>query len=187
MQRSGDGMSRESDVVGGGRATIGWVALVLLLVTGCLPALALDPLPQPQGPVILTVSGNIDVTNSPRGAEFDREMLEALGHTEIRTTTSWTDGVQVFEGVLARTLMERVGASGTTVTASALNDFVAPVPMDDFERYDVLLATIMNGKQLEVSEWGPMWIVYPRDDNPELLDAKYNDRWVWHLRELQVE
>jgi hypothetical protein len=181
-------MLRDKDVAGSRcRATRGLWAFVLLAGMGCSPVLALDPLPQPQGPVILTVSGNIEVTNSERGAEFDREMLEALGFIEVRTTTSWTDGVQVFEGVLARAVLDRVGAQGTTVTASALNDFVAPVPMDHFRQYDVILATIMNGKQMEVSDWGPIWIVYPRDDYPELLGSKFNDHWVWQLRELRVE
>ena len=154
----------------------------------CAPlAYAQEPLPAPKGPPILLVSGNIEVTNSERGAEFDREMLAALGVTTIETTTSWTDGVQVFEGVLARTVLDRVGASGETVVATALNDFVSPVPMSEIRKYNVLLAMTMNGKQMAVSDKGPIWIVYPRNDHRELQDSKYNDRWVWQLRELRVE
>ena len=182
-------MSRAINLVGRGKS--GWqrfaATCALLVGSLCWPALALEPLPAPTGPVILLVSGNIEVTNSPDGAQFDREMLYALGLAQVRTTTSWTDGPQLFEGVLARSVMERVGASGTTVIATALNDFVAPVPMDEIERYDVLLAASMNGQQMEVSDKGPLWIVYPRDDNPELLDTKYNDRWVWQLRKLHVQ
>jgi hypothetical protein len=150
-------------------------------------AYALDPLPQPQGAVILLVSGNIEITNSEQGAAFDREMLYALGKSQVETSTSWTDGNQQFEGVLARVVLERVGAEGTTAVATALNEFVAPVPMEEIKKYDVLLATHMNGKQMEVSDKGPIWIVYPRDDHPELQDAKFNDRWVWQLKELRVE
>ena len=160
--------------------------LVLLMCSSTL-ANALEPLPAPTGSPILVVSGNIEVTNSERGAEFDREMLTALGLTTVETTTSWTDGNQVFEGVLARTVLDRVGASGDTVIATALNDFVSPVPMSEIRKYNVLLATTMNGKQMEVSDKGPIWIVYPRNDNPELQDSKFNDRWVWQLRELRVE
>lgn len=162
-------------------------ALFIFAAFGPIGAYAADPLPLPQGPVILTVSGNIAVTNSEQGAQFDREMLYALGLTTIETTTSWNDGNQVFEGVLARTVLERVGAEGEQVIATALNDFVAPVPMEEIENYDVLLATVMNSKQMEVSDKGPIWIIYPRNDNPELQDSKYNDRWVWQLKELRVE
>ena len=82
----------------------GWSARLVrtsaaLLVLGWSAAFALDPLPPPQGPVILIVSGDIEITNSDQGAQFDRDMLYALGKTVVETTTSWTDGDQVFEGV----------------------------------------------------------------------------------------
>jgi hypothetical protein len=138
--------------------------------------------------VILTVSGNIAVSNSENGkALFDREMLYALGLTDITTTTSWTDGEQLFRGVLLRTVLQRVGAKGTTINATALNDFEAPIPVEEVERYDVLLATEMNGAEMKVSDKGPIWIVYPRSDHPELLDPILNDRWVWQLSSLEVQ
>jgi hypothetical protein len=159
-------------------------ALLSLLA---VPALGLEVLPRPEGKVILTISGNIAITNSPRGAEFDRQMLQSLGLSTISTTTTWTDGVQLFEGVLVRKVLERVGAKGTQAVATALNDFVAPVPLEEVQQYDVLLAMNMNGKEMQVSDWGPLWIVYPRDNHPELQDARFNERWVWQLRELRIE
>ena len=174
---------------GAGVLDAGWrrLAAALLLALTTPAALAAEPLPPPAGPVILLVSGAIEVTNSERGAEFDREMLEALGIAEIRTTTAWTDGVQQFEGVLLRSVLERVGAAGTTITGIALNDYRAPIPFEDAARYDVLLAGVMNGTALQVRDRGPLWIVYPRDTHSELQEPQYNDRWVWQLRELQVQ
>ena len=150
-------------------------------------AQAADPLPTPTGPVILTVSGAIEVTNSPEGAAFDKQMLVDLGLTEIKTTTPWTDGVQVFSGVIGRTVLERVGAKGETVFASALNDYTVDLPMTDFINFDVLLALELNGEEMLVSDKGPLWIVYPRDDVPELNDRKLHERWVWQLKALKVE
>ncbi len=154
-----------------------------------LPAIvaAAEPLPAPEGPVILVVSGNIEVTNTDEGAAFDREMLHGLGLTEIETSTPWTDGVQVFSGVLARTVLERVGADGAAVMASALNDYTVEVPMEDFQNFDVLLATTMGGEEMKVSDKGPIWIVYPRDNHPELQDRRLHDRWVWQLKALRVQ
>lgn len=148
---------------------------------------AADPLPAPQGQVILTVSGNVAVTNTPEGAAFDRAMLEEIGLTELSTSTPWTDGVQQFNGILGRTLLERVGAQGSVVMASALNDYTVELPMDDFTTYDVLLALDMNGATMQVSDKGPVWIVYPRDQVPALQDRKMHDRWVWQLKSLQVK
>jgi hypothetical protein len=163
-----------------------WLAPAVLVVA-TWPASAVDPLPVPIGPVILTVTGDIEVTNGERGAEFDREMLYALGLTEIHSTTAWTDGVQEFEGVLLRAVLERVGASGAEITGIALNDYAASFPIEEAELYDVLLAAIMNGETMHVRDRGPLWIVYPRDDHPVLQEPQYNDRWVWQLREINVQ
>jgi len=137
--------------------------------------------------VILLVTGNIGVTNTDGGAAFDRQMLYDLGLTEVETSTPWTDGVPSFTGVLARTVLERVAAEGATVKASALNDYTVSIPMEDFQNHDVLLATEMNGQEMQVSDKGPIWIVYPRDDVPELQDRRLHDRWVWQLKAMHVE
>lgn len=161
--------------------------IVALLAFGTAAASAADPLPAPTGPVILTVSGNIEVTNSPKGAEFDRDMLYSLGTSTLNTTTAWTDGVQAFEGVRLSAVLERVGASGTMITATAINEYVTPIPLAEAETYGVLLATRMNGEDMTVRDRGPIWIVYPRDSFPALMEPAFNDRWVWQLRDLKVE
>ncbi|MBJ3783172.1 molybdopterin-dependent oxidoreductase [Devosia sediminis] len=148
---------------------------------------AADPLPQPQGAVILTVTGAIARTNGPDGAQFDRQMLLDLGETQISTTTPWTDGIQEFSGVLARDVLKHVGAEGDTVLATALNDYTVRVPMADFLNNDVLLAMEMNGEEMQISDKGPIWIIYPRDDVPALQNTLLHERWVWQLRELQVQ
>ncbi len=163
------------------------LALGVMLLLPVAVAKAADPLPAPTGPVILTVSGAIEVTNGPEGAAFDRQMLTDLGLVEMSTSTPWTDGVQAFSGVLGRTVLERVGAEGTVVLASALNDYTVEVPMSDFEKYDVLLAMQLNGADMQVSDKGPIWIVYPRDGVPELQDRKLHERWVWQLKALKVQ
>lgn len=165
--------------------TLGGVALLALLPLSS--AQAADPLPAPKGPVILLVTGNLGVTNTPEGAAFDRDMLADLGLSEVRTSTPWTDGVQVFEGVLARTVVERIQAKGELVKAAALNDYTVELPLADFLDNDVLLAMTMNGEAMQVSDKGPIWIIYPRDDVPAFQNRQLNDRWVWQLKSLDVQ
>jgi hypothetical protein len=150
-------------------------------------AQAQDPsLPQPTQQVILTVTGKIEHTNSKSGALFDRPMLEALGLEKLRTSSPWTEGTVEFVGVPAQKLMEAVGADGKTAIASALDNYRAEIPISDFKRYRVLFALKMNGQEL-ARDRAPIWIVYPRDDFPELQDEKVNTRWVWQLSSLTVE
>jgi hypothetical protein len=146
-----------------------------------------EELPQPKGDVILAVGGLIENRNSPEGALFDRAMLEALGTEKLRTSSPWTEGVVEFEGVPARTVMRAVGAAGKRVLASALNDYEIDIPLQDFEDYPVLFALKMNGQDLTVPDRGPIWIVYPRDDYPELRNESVNARWVWQLSGLTVK
>jgi hypothetical protein len=161
-----------------------------LLVLSLLPgwaARSAEPLARPSGPVILTITGTIDRTNAPGRAEFDRAMLQALGESKLATSTEWTDGKPVFTGVLASKVLEAVGAHGKTVLATALNDFQATIPLDDLTRYPVLLAMSMNGTELTARDKGPIWVVYPRDDVPELRNPQINERWVWQLRSLDIQ
>lgn len=145
-----------------------------------------DALPMPTGEVVLTIGGNISKTNRGNLAVFDDDMLRALPSTSLETTTVVTDGVGRFDGFLMRDLLNHVGAKGETVTAIALNDYVIEIPMEDFSRFDVLVATSMDGKPLLPSNKGPFWIVYPRDDHRELHDIRYDYRWVWQLIRLEV-
>lgn len=147
---------------------------------------ARNALPMPQGEVLLTVRGAIERANVQGTAQFDRAMLEALPRMHITTHTSVTDGAHAFEGFLMRDLLARVGATGSTVTATALNDYMIEFAMDEFTKYDVIVAWAMDGKILHVQDKGPLWIVYPRDQHRELQDIRYDYRWVWQLRRLDV-
>lgn len=143
-------------------------------------------LPSPEGPVVLTIEGNIARTNAEDRALFDLAMIEALPVTTLDTSTVVTDGVGHFEGVLMHKLLEFVGAEGELVTATAVNDYVIDIPMSDFVEFDVLAAYRMDGDQLTARDKGPLWIVYPRDDHDELQDIRYDYRWVWQLVRLEV-
>jgi hypothetical protein len=153
-------------------------------------AVAQQRLPEPTGPVLLTISGKISATNVGNTAAFDRAMLEALPRHQLKTSTAWTDGVKTFEGVLLRDVLARVetkGSEGALVKATALNDYSIDIPVADFNRFDVLLAWSMDGERLTVRDKGPLWIVYPRDQVRELRDERYDQRWVWQLNRLEVK
>ena len=146
-----------------------------------------DTLPAPEGEIILTIAGQIAQTNLDASAVFDEAMLANLPSAVLETTTVVTDGLRQFDGFLMRDLLTLVGAEGETVTATALNDYVIDIPVEDFERFDVLVATHMDGQRLLSRDMGPLWIVYPRDAHAELQDIRYDYRWVWQLVRLDVE
>lgn len=143
-------------------------------------------LPQPDGYVVLSITGAIDRANHDGEAHFDMAMLDNLPVHTLHTSTVVTDGVRRFDGILMRELLQYVGARGQTVQARALNNYAVDIPVSDFTRYDVLLATHMDGKRLNRADKGPFWIIYPRDHFKELQDIRYDYRWVWQLRQLTI-
>jgi hypothetical protein len=136
--------------------------------------------------VILSVTGAISGAEGSGRIDFDLNALEQLGLTKLKTWTPWTEGDVEFEGVWARRLMQAVGAQDTEVEARALNDYEEVIPIDDFHRYDVLLAVRMNGQLMRTRDKGPIWIVYPWSDHPELDDFATREKSVWQLNALHV-
>lgn len=160
--------------------------LLLTLLSMSLNGLA-GSLDNPTGKVILTISGNIGNTNSGDKAEFDRDMLEALGVSELALETRWTEGRQVFNGVLASKILDAVAAEGGVIVARAINDYEVRIPLSDMRRYPVLFALKQNGSYMRVRNKGPIWIVYPHETFPELDTEEISDRWVWQLSEIIIQ
>lgn len=157
---------------------------VLLLCVGVAHA---DALPAPQGPVILTISGKIATTNADGKAQFDLAMLEAIGGATIDTSTAWTEGKGNFQGVLLSKLMQRLGATGDIAVTIAINDYKVEIPVADFSRYPVILAYRMNGEILKIRDKGPLWVVYPQDEHPELKTKETQAKWVWQVKEIRFK
>ena len=84
-------------------------------------------------------------------------------------------------------LLDLVGATGTTVTALALNDYKTDIPLDDFRKYPALLATKRDGAYMPVKDKGPLFIVYPYDSDITLKHQVYYARSAWQVARLIVK
>lgn len=144
-------------------------------------------LPEPQGPVLLTISGDIEHTNGDGVARFDRAMLEALEQRTTTATTPWLEGSHDFSGPLGTAILDAVGARDGTLKVTALNDYFAPVPTQDLRDFPVIFATHIDGKQLSVRDKGPLFMIYPFDEVPELFNEVYFGRSVWQISRIVVE
>lgn len=148
--------------------------------------LVAEPLSTPTGEVILTISGNIERTNAGAQAHLDRDMLMALESCVIETSTPWHREPGRFEGPLFRAILSAVGARGEVVHVQALDGFEAEIPVSDLETYDVILAMKHNGETMAIRDMGPLFVLYPFDDYPELLTEMIRFRSVWQVNHLHV-
>ncbi|MCU0814036.1 MAG: molybdopterin-dependent oxidoreductase [Burkholderiaceae bacterium] len=135
---------------------------------------------------MLTLTGRIAKRNAGDTAVFDMAMLEALPQREIVAPTPWFDEPRRFTGPLLRDVLAAGGATGTTLKASALNNYRVEIPFDDAVRHDVVLARLLDGKPMSVREKGPLFVMYPFDRKSELRNAVYYSRCIWQLRAIEV-
>lgn len=144
-------------------------------------------LAQPRGDVVLGVSGSIRNTNQAGKALYDMAMLQSLPQRSFTTQTPWDKQPLHFSGPLLRDVLAQVGASGTRIKASALNDYQVEIPTADTQRFDVIVALRMNGEPMPVRTRGPLFIIYPFDANAELRSYRYYERSIWQLRAMHIE
>lgn len=143
-------------------------------------------LPPASGPVVLTVTGAIGQTNAEGAAEFDLAMLDGLAGRDTVTKTPWHEGAKRFSGPLLSAVLEAVGASGSTIRLTAINDYAVDMPVTDAETIPVILATRIDGKALSIRDKGPLFVIYPFDERPDLYNEMYFGRSVWQVTRLEV-
>jgi len=127
-----------------------------------------------------TLSMNGDVTLSID--EF--EMLAP--RTIFKTSTPWHTPT-LFSGISGVDFISATGAIGQMITVRAINDYQTRIPISDLTDLGVLFVTRMNGKRLSLRQKGPLFVIYPFDQNPELKTELYYGRSIWQVNKITVE
>lgn len=164
------------------------VCAALVMAVNLLPVnLANAELAKPDGKVLLIVAGDVGETNMGAEAHLDRDLLQSIGMKTLRTSNQYEPGVHDFKGVMLKDLLSFLGATGSTLIATALDGYSIEIPVQDANKFPVILAMEKNGKQMTVREKGPIWVVYPIDQFEELKDQKYSSRSIWQLKRIDVQ
>jgi hypothetical protein len=117
--------------------------------------------------------------------EYDLAALQALPQTEYTTENGFIDNTSLFSGPLLRDVLELSDLlDEDTITLKAANDYEISYPVSDATDYDVIIATKMDGDEMSVREKGPLWLMYPFSDFPELSDGIFKSRIIWQLVEV---
>jgi len=139
-----------------------------------------------EGKTVLTVTGKHGITTDETPVELTLAMLEELPSTSFTSETPWTEGLVVWEGVRLSDLMEHLKSSSTSFHAVALDDYEITFEEVDFKKFPVILAYKMNGDYMTVRDLGPLWIMFPFDDHPD-LDIQINRaRSIWQLKKIEL-
>ena len=158
-------------------------AILVLVMSGAVRA---DDVASPNKDVILTVTSAVQSSDDALNRKFDFEALSALGIDRIETTTIWTDGVQTFEGVSLKTLIDTLGVQDGTLLASAINDYTVEIPVSDAVEDGPIIAVMVNGDRMSVRDKGPLWIVYPYDESSSYRTEVIYSRSIWQLDRIEL-
>lgn len=129
------------------------------------------------------------VENGAQRIELSAEQIDSLPQHRVSTRTNWVEGVHEYEGPLVRDVLALVGVDGkqeVSLRLRAWDDYTLDVSADDYFRWDVILAQKMAGNLLTIEHYGPLCVIYPRDQHPELKDSRYDHRWVFMLKSIEV-
>jgi hypothetical protein len=164
---------------------------LLLAFSAAIALVALAPrafaLDAPAGKVVLTITGKVGTPNAGAKADFDMAMIEKLPQHSFTMTTPWYPEAKTFTGPLLRDVLAAAAAKGTALRAVALNDYKIDIPAEDADRYDVIVARLLDGKPMPIRDKGPLFIVYPFHTSAELRSERYYSRSAWQLRTLEVK
>lgn len=136
-----------------------------------------------------TFSPMLSLRMGERVIELQREQLAALPQIRLTTSTTLNEGTPTWEGPLARdvlALLDIPEGQVVPLRMSSWDDYSVDLTSEDFQRWDVILAHRVDGKDLTVLGLGPLRVVYPRDQHQELQDSRFDHRWVWMLREIVI-
>ncbi len=139
--------------------------------------------------VTFTVDGNIGRSNQPDKTSFvfSEQALMALPQHTIVTSTSWTP-TATFTGPSLSDVLKTVDAHGTEIEFRCIDEYTFTIPVSDADKYGVILARTMNGKVLDNDNYGPLWVMYPRDQYPDELKTPLGEaKFAWQIIGLTVK
>ncbi|KPU89212.1 hypothetical protein APR50_33935 [Variovorax paradoxus] len=137
---------------------------------------------------LLEIAGAVK-PNSPRGSFlFSEKDLLNLKAVKLTTATAWTPRSE-FIGPELSTVLEAAGVPATAkeMRFYAIDAYEITIPTTDLVKYRPVMAHTQNGERLMVATRGPVFLVYPRDQYPELTAIKGQAQFVWMVCKIVVK
>ncbi|MBU2958866.1 molybdopterin-dependent oxidoreductase [Paracoccus sp. C2R09] len=142
-------------------------AIAVAGIAAASPALA--------GDVLLTVTAAGDQF------EYDLDALQELPKVEFTTSTIWTEGESSFTGVALSVLLAEAGIDSGSVMATAINDYAVEIPVDEIDENAPIIAYLQDGEVMSPRDKGPLWVIYPYDEDEKYQTETVYSRSIWQL------
>lgn len=132
--------------------------------------------------ILLTLSDANGFTRT-----FTKQDLEALPQETITTTTPWTKGSNTYEGPKLSAVVNLAPKPFDSFTTYALNDYSYTITKEDLKHYQFILAMKENGKEMNIRNNGPLWILIPFSEHPGIKRGdEILNMLVWQLTRIEI-
>ena len=167
-----------------------------LLATASMASVSAGDAQAPEGPVVLTIAGNVAKANRPAYDErrdvffayhehsfdhafsFDLAMLEGLGVREVHIEYENWPGPMSLSGPRLADVLEAAGCAPGPLSTLSLDAYATEIPEAELAAHEWILATQANGRPLEIGGRGPLWLIYdPPGERPALREE--SETWPW--------
>ncbi len=130
----------------------------------------------------------LTVQSEAASVSFTLAEFKTLPSTQVRTKTIWTDKTHTFSSVTFKDLMKHlhIDTKGKKITMIALNDYSIQVAIDTLIKYNAFIAYAMDGKTMRIRDKGPLWVLYPFSDQPDINIPPYQAHAIWQLKTLII-
>jgi len=158
-----------------------WVVLVVSVISPPMSAIA-----DSSSSFVLEVVF-LDKKEQPVSSiSLSMEELMALPVAEFETTTIWSEGKQHFRGVWLSDLMVHLNIAEEDVYLSALNEYLVEFTPDEIVPGGPLVAYERNGTSMSPRDKGPLWVVFPYDQDPKFQTESVFAQSIWQLDRIEV-
>lgn len=158
------------------------LALCLGVLSGCMERVDTNAVDTsaPVGVVLINGETKIDVTVGDWEAK--RTQIKTVDYSLPGTTKEYE-----FTGVTLASLMEIAGASNCTqIVVRSSDGWEAFVAAADALAYDILITDdYVGGKDIPADAGGPIKMVFPATEHPELNEMYDAYAWQWYVSEIE--
>ncbi|HAG84972.1 MAG TPA: molybdopterin-binding protein [Cyanobacteria bacterium UBA12227] len=131
-------------------------------------------------------------TTTGKSVRLSWSELEALATTSIWTqdphNTNDPDAIVHFHGIAVSRLLNQLGVAPHVkeVTFVADDAYRSTVNVADLYQYPIIIALERNTQKISRSEGGPLYLVFPHTEFPQ-LQSKYPDRfWAFYVTDIVI-
>ncbi|YAF95096.1 MAG: molybdopterin-dependent oxidoreductase [Nodularia sp. CChRGM 3473] len=131
-------------------------------------------------------------TATGQSVDLNWQQIQALATNHVRTPDPLyvlnPNEIFDFRGVLVSTLLKQFGAASgiKDITFVSLNSYFVTLSLQDLLAYPITLAIAKNGQPIPRDQGGPIYLVLPYTQYPQ-LKQKYNEStWAFYVSHMVV-